>query len=85
MYSVSSNLTRGTIVVSRATQWMDLTHPVSLLREGSRLCFCMRTTANEGDTLSPASLRDRTGDYGSPDRRSNRLLETYTAEGRHSV
>ena len=35
--------------------------------------------------VSPASLRDRTGGYGPPDRRSNRLLETYTAEGRHSV
>ena len=27
------------LVVSRTTQWMDLTHPVSLLREGSRLCL----------------------------------------------
>ena len=34
---------------------------------------------------SPASLRDKTGGYGPPDRRSNRLPETYTAEGRHSV
>ena len=41
----------GMIVASRATQWMDLTHPVLLLREGSRLGFCMRTTAKEGSTL----------------------------------
>ena len=27
------------LVVSRTTQWMDLTHPVPLLREGSRLCL----------------------------------------------
>lgn len=37
--SVGSTPTSGTLVVSRATQWMDLTHPVSLLREGSRLCI----------------------------------------------
>jgi hypothetical protein len=30
---------------------MDLTHPVLLLREGSRLGFCMRTTAKEGSTF----------------------------------
>ena len=30
---VGSTPTSGTFVVSRTTQWMDLTHPVSLLRE----------------------------------------------------
>ena len=30
---VGSTPTPGTFVVSRTTQWMDLTHPVSLLRE----------------------------------------------------
>jgi len=29
----------GTIVVQLTTQWMDLTHPVLLLREGTRLGF----------------------------------------------
>lgn len=39
------------LVVQLTTQWMDLTHPVLLLREGSRLGFCMRTMANEGSTF----------------------------------
>lgn len=38
-------------VVPRTTQWMDFTHPMLLLREGSRLGFCMRTTTKEGGTL----------------------------------
>ena len=36
---MGSTPTPGTIVVSRTTQWIDLTHPVSLLRENSRLCY----------------------------------------------
>ena len=72
---MSPNLTRGTIVVQLTTQWMDLTHPVLLLREGTRLGLASAPRTHEGGTLSPASLRDRTHGYGPWNRRSNRRLE----------
>ena len=38
------------LVVSRTTQWMDLTHPVSLLREDYASVY-KRTKIHEGDTF----------------------------------